>query len=127
MPGALDVAETLGPAVVVLVELVDDVAHVAHREGIEVVAERVVAGPAPDQRDEARELRRLVGVAGVLEVAEVHRPVGDDLVRDLARVAVEDHRHVAQRARVVVDRLELAGGRPTAKAVYSASVAKIHG
>ena len=43
-----------------------DVAQVAHREVVHLVAEAVVAGPAPDQRDGARELDRLVGVEVVL-------------------------------------------------------------
>jgi hypothetical protein len=76
-------------------------------EGIEVAQERVVARPAPDQRDEARELRGLVRVAGILEVAEVDRAVRHHLVHDLAGVAVEDQRDVPQRPRVVLDRLEL--------------------
>ena len=81
---ALDVAEALGPAVLVGVELVGDVAQGAVGEVVEVVAEAVVARPAPDERDRARELDRLVGVARVGVGAEVDRAVGDDLVRDLA-------------------------------------------
>ena len=66
---ALDVARALRPAVPVLVEPVDHVAQVALGEVVQVVAERVVAGPAPDQRDGARELDRLVRVEVVLALA----------------------------------------------------------
>ena len=105
---ALDVAEALGPAVLVGVEVVDDVAHGAPREVVEPVEEAVVAAPAPHERDGARELDRLVGVAGVRVRAEVDRAVGDDLVRDLARLRVEPVRHLLERDQVGLDRLELA-------------------
>ncbi len=85
-----------------------DRAHPAPGEGVELVAEAVVAGPAPQQRDRARELDRLVGVSGVGVGAEVDRAVGDHLVHDLAAGAVVDLAHVAQRAQVVHHRLELA-------------------
>ncbi len=107
---ALDVAEPLGPAVLVGVELAEDVAHVADREGVEVVAEPVVAGPAPHEGDQARELRGLVGVARVAVRAEVDLAVRGDLVDDLAACAVRGEAHVAQRPQVVLDRGELAAG-----------------
>ena len=59
-------------------------------------------------------------------VAEPDRAVGDGLVDDDARAVVEDVGDVAQRAQVVLDRLELAE-RHRREAVYSPSVAKIHG
>ena len=109
--GALDVAEPLGPAVAVVVELPDDVPHVAHGEVVQVVAERVVTGPPPDQRDGAGELRGLVGVAGGVERAEVDRAVRRHLVDDLAAVAVGDLADVAQRAQVCLDRRRTAPSR----------------
>ena len=44
---ALDVAEALGPAVAVRVQLLDHVVHAAHGLVVELVAQAVVAGPAP--------------------------------------------------------------------------------
>ena len=101
---ALDVAEPLGPAVLVGVELAEDVLHVAHAEAVHLVAEPVVAGPAPHQGHGARELRGLVGVAGVAVGAEVDLTVRRHLVHDLAAGAVGDLAHVAERAQVVLDR-----------------------
>jgi hypothetical protein len=66
---ALDVPGPLRPAVAVLVEALDRVAERADGEVVELVTEAVVAGPAPHQRDGARELHELVGV-------EVVGPVG---------------------------------------------------
>jgi D-alanyl-D-alanine dipeptidase len=53
---ALDVAGALRPAVAVLVEALDRVAQVAPREVVQLVAEAVVAGPAPHERHRARDL-----------------------------------------------------------------------
>ena len=85
-----------------------DVAQVADREVVERVAEAIVARPAPHQRHRARELHRLVGVAGIGGGAEPHRAVGHDLVRDLAAAGVERVGDVAQPEQVLLDRLELA-------------------
>ena len=115
----LDVARALGPAVLVDVEAVVDRVQVALREVVHVVAEAVVAGPAPDQRDDARELDRLVGVevvrlgarvgvCGLRVVPEVDGAVGDRLVHDDAGAVVEHVGDVAQRAQVVLRGLELA-------------------
>ena len=115
----LDVARALGPAVLVDVEAVVDRVQVALREVVHVVAEAVVAGPAPDQRHDARELDRLVGVEvvrlgagvgvrGLRVVPEVDRAVGDRLVHDDAGAVVEHVGDVAQRAQVVLGGLELA-------------------
>src|SRR5215203_3289143 len=46
---AFAVAEALGPAVAVLVELAEDVLDVRPGEVVHLVAEGVVPGPAPDQ------------------------------------------------------------------------------
>ena len=104
---AFDVAQALRPAVVIGVERRHDVLEVADREVIQRVAEAVVARPAPQQRDRARELRRLVRVAGARVGAVVDRAVGDDLVRDLARALVRGIADVAQRDQVRLGRLEL--------------------
>ena len=82
--------------------------------------------PAPQQRNRARELHRLVGVAVVGVGAEVDGAVAHHLVHDLAAARVVDHAHVAQRPQMVHHRSEL----PTAtlaNAVYSPSVANSHG
>jgi hypothetical protein len=68
---------------------------------IELVAEAIVAGPAPQQRERGRELDRLVGVAGVGIRAEVDGAVGHDLVHDLAGLRIVDLADLAQRAQVV--------------------------
>jgi hypothetical protein len=83
------------------------------REVEHLVAEPVVARPAPDQRHGARELDDLVRVEVRLAVrgralAVPDRAVGDDLVRDDPGAVVEDVRDVADRAHVVLDRAELA-------------------
>ena len=106
--GPLHVAQPFGPAVAVGVER-RHVAHVAHREVVHLVAEAVVAGPPPDQRHRAGELRGLVGVAGVGVRAEVDLPVRGDLVHHLAGPFVDDLADVAQRPQVVLDGLELSG------------------
>ena len=118
MPGALDVAVALGPAVAVGVQPRAHVLQVAAREVEHLVAEAVVAGPAPDQRDRAGELddlvgvevvghvaRRRVGGADVLAVPD--GAVGDDLVHDHARAVAEQLGDVAHRAHVGLDRPEL--------------------
>ena len=121
-----------------LVEPVDDGAHPADREVVQLVAEPVVAGPAPDQRDGARVLDRLVGVEVVRPVraarvvAEPVRALRDHLVGDDARPVVEDLGHVAQADQVVLDRRwSLIGSNwpsaTAANAVYSPSVANSHG
>jgi len=104
---SLDVAQPLGPAVSVMVELTKDVAHVAYREGVHLIEKCVVAGPAPHERDRARELRSFIGVAGIVVGAEVDGAVADDLVHDLA-AAVDGSADVAQRPEMGLDRAELA-------------------
>ena len=110
LAGALDVAGALGPAVLVGVQGGRGVDEVLAGEVVHLVAEPVVAGPPPDQRDGRRELHRLVGVAGVGVGAEVDGAVGDHLVDDLAGVAVDDPADVAQRAQVVLGGRELPDG-----------------
>src|SRR4029079_1934151 len=75
---------------------------------VEVVTERVVAGPPPHQGDGARELRGLVGVARGVVGAVVDRAVGRDLVDHLAAVVVGRHAAVTQGAEVRLDVAELA-------------------
>jgi hypothetical protein len=89
-PLALDVAQALGPAVAVGVELTPHRAHAAPGERVEVVAEAVVTCPAPEQRDRARKLHGLVGVALVRVGAEVDGAVADHLMHDLAAAGVVD-------------------------------------
>ena len=87
--GALDVAQALRPAVVVGVELVGHVVHVAHRE-----VDRGRRGSGR-RRSSARSARRCSGTSLSRRCcrrpcgAEADRPVGDDLVGDLAGVPVE--------------------------------------
>ncbi len=107
---ALDVAQPFRPAVAVGVELLHDVPHVAHRERVEVVTERVVTGPPPHERYGAGELGGLVGVARRVEGAVVDRPVRHDLVHHLAAAPVHHDAHVAQRPQVGLDVVELAHG-----------------
>ena len=106
----LHVPGPLEPAVTVGVQLGHRPAHPVDGEAVQLVAEAVVAGPAPDQGERAGELDRLVGVALVLVRAEVDAAVGDHLVDHLAGVAVGHPAHVAQGAQVILDRAELAGG-----------------
>ena len=81
---ALDVAEPLGPAVVVLVQAGDEL-HRPLAGRVEVLAGSAVAGPACQTRATARRvLRRLVGVARVGVGAEEDRAVRGHLVHDLA-------------------------------------------
>src|SRR3954470_18820453 len=113
----LDVARALRPAVVVDVEALVDDPQVALGEVVHVVAEAVVARPAPDERDGAGEFDRLVAVEvvglravgrGRLRVmAEPDRAVGDRLVHDDPRAVVQDIGDVAQRAQVILGHLEL--------------------
>ena len=106
---ALDVAQALGPAVLVGVELAGDVPQRAPREVVEVGRG---SGRRPSSARPARPRDGNLAVSSVLPGvgvgAEVDRAVGDDLVRDLAGVGVEVVGDLAQRAQVVLDRLELA-------------------
>ena len=98
--------------------LLVDVLQVAHGEVVHLVAERVVTGPPPHQRNGARELDRLVGVEVVCVVPSVGRlreswpnqiePSDTTSWTTTPEPVVEDVGDVAQRAQVILDRLELA-------------------
>src|SRR6185312_17565475 len=108
-PSALDIAQSLGPTVAILVQG-RDVLHCLDARRVEIFEEPLVPGPTPDQCDRRGVLRRLVGVTGISVSTKEHRAIWCHLVHDLAAALVDDLRYVAQRPQMILDGSELPSG-----------------